>query len=322
MKVGVVIPCYRVSKHIHQVIDALLLRRDVYRIVVVDDLCPEHTGKIAQEHYKQAGEKLKLVFNQANLGVGGATLIGYLTAVQMGCEILVKMDGDGQMDPDALHRLVRPILEGRADYTKGNRFFSPEMLRQMPWIRLFGNAVLSFFNKASSGYWDIMDSTNGYTAIHANVFRRLPANKINSRYFFESDMLFRLGTMRAMVKDIPIPARYGDEQSNMSIGKIALSFPLLHLRCLVKRIGYLYFLRDLNPGSLQLSLTVPLMAFGILFGGYEWIEHAGRGIEASSGTVMLAALPLIIGFQLFLGFLLFDVGNVPKEPIYPLLADD
>src|SRR5690606_23713788 len=128
-----------------------------------------------------------------------------------GADVVVKMDGDGQMDPVYLDNLIAPILAGQADYTKGNRFFDLETLRSMPTIRIFGNAILSFMNKLSTGYWDIFDPTNGYTAIHRSLISVIPWNKVSDRYFFESDLLFRLNTFRAVVKDVPMVAQYGDE---------------------------------------------------------------------------------------------------------------
>ncbi len=137
---------------------------------------------------------------------------------------IVKIDGDGQMDPKLLKRFVLPILKGQADYTKGNRFYNLDNIDRMPGIRLFGNAVLSFMTKLSTGYWDTFDPTNGYTAIHSKIAEQLPFDKISSRYFFESDILFRLNTLRAVVFDIPMETLYGDEKSNLKITKILNDF--------------------------------------------------------------------------------------------------
>ena len=147
-------------------------------------------------------------------------MTGYRVALDDGMDIMVKIDGDGQMAPELLPDFVAPILAGEADYTKGNRFFDLEQVSQMPTVRLLGNAVLSFFNKISSGYWNLFDPTNGYTAIHRDVAACLPFGRISRRYFFESDMLFRLNTLRAVVVDIPMHASYGDEVSNLRISKV------------------------------------------------------------------------------------------------------
>src|SRR5690606_32001950 len=148
--------------------------------------------------------RVRVIRHASNLGVGGAVITGYQAAIADGMDILVKLDGDGQMDASLIPDFIEPIINGEADYTKGNRFFDLEELRSMPRIRLIGNAVLSFMTKFSSGYWNLFDPTNGFTALHADVARYLPLSKISKRYFFESDMLFRLNTLRAVVHDIPM----------------------------------------------------------------------------------------------------------------------
>src|SRR5690606_32052229 len=133
-----------------------------------------------------------------------------------------------------LPALVAPILAGDADYTKGNRFFDLAQIGRMPPIRIIGNAILSFMSKLSCGYWDMFDPTNGYTAIHARMARILPFEKISRRYFFETDILFRLNTFRAVVVDVPMDARYGEEVSGLRISRILGEFLFKHLRNLSK----------------------------------------------------------------------------------------
>lgn len=311
-KVAVVIPCYRVGEAVFDVIAAI--GPEVSAIYVVDDRCPEATGDAVEARVDDP--RVQVVRHESNQGVGGATLSGYRAALADGCDVLVKLDGDGQMDPAMIPRLIGPICDGEADYAKGNRFFDLDGLRPMPPARLFGNAVLSFFSKASSGYWNLFDPTNGFTAIHANVARVLPLDKISRRYFFESDMLFRLGAHRAVVCDVPMPARYGDERSNLSIARAIPEFAFKHLRNFTKRIIYNYFLRDVNVGSLELLSGLAFLLFGIWFGAAQWIGRFDTGEFASSGTVMLSALPVIIGVQLLLAFLTYDLQNVPSQVLH------
>jgi glycosyltransferase involved in cell wall biosynthesis len=256
-----------------------------------------------------------VLWNDENQGVGGAVIAGYRRALEDGMEVMVKIDGDGQMDPLDIPSFVQPILSGRADYTKGNRFFHPENVLRMPRIRLIGNAALSFMTKLSSGYWNVFDPTNGFTAIHASVVRELPLDKISRRYFFESDMLFRLSTIRAVVVDIPVDARYGSEVSSMVIGKVVFEFLARHGTNFLKRIAYSYFLRDFNIATLELCFGLVSLLLGMVFGGYEWIQNAQRGVPATSGTVMLAALPILVGLQLVLAFLNYDIQSVPRSPL-------
>jgi dolichol-phosphate mannosyltransferase len=182
-------------------------------------------------------------------------------------------------------------------------------------VRLVGNAMLSLVNKAASGYWDVMDPTNGYTAIHRKALSMLPLDKLDERYFFESDMLFRLATIRAVVRDVPMPARYEGEPSSLRIGRVAITFPVKYLRAVFKRLFYSYFLRDFNAASLQFLLAIVLGTAGVAFGIVKWIESNVTGVPATSGTVMLAALPTLVAIQLLLSALHYDIGNVPREPL-------
>jgi len=245
---------------------------------------------------------------------------GYREAMSDGIDIVVKVDGDGQMNPQLIPIFCKPILEGKADYAKGNRFFELDSLKDMPSLRLFGNAGLSFLNKLISGYYKVMDPTNGYTAIHALVLSHLPLEKLDQRYFFESDMLFRLGVLRAKVIDVPMDSKYEDEESSLSIKKNVLEFPPKYVNRLFKRIGYNYFMRDFNIASLELIFSVLFLAFGGWVGFSAWWTSIETGMMASSGTVMLAALPTFIGVQLFLSFLNYDINNQPSHAIYPLLV--
>jgi glycosyltransferase involved in cell wall biosynthesis len=315
--IGVVIPCYRVKAQILQVIAAI--GPEATHIYVIDDDCPDGSGALVAAQVTDP--RVRVIQRKINGGVGAATITGYQAALAEGCQVVVKIDGDGQMDPRLLARFVRPILAGHADYTKGNRFFNPEDVRAMPFVRLFGNAVLSFMNKLSSGYWSLFDPTNGFTAIHAKLLRQLPFARISPRYFFESDMLFRLGTVRAVVLDIPMTAIYGDEISNLRIGSVLPKFLAGHARNFCKRLVYNYFLRDFSIATINLLAGLGLMGFGTLFGLWQWWVNAAQDRITSSGTVMLAALPIILGLQLLLSFLAYDIAAVPQQPIHLLLAN-
>ena len=314
MKLAVVIPCYKSSKQVMGVLESV--PDAVHNIYCIDDACPENTGKHIQGNNKD--KRIEVIFHKENQGVGGAVMTGYKQAVEDGADIIVKIDSDGQMDPALIPYFIEPIENGRADYTKGNRFFTPEFLSGMPKIRLFGNAGLSFMNKFSTGYWQIFDPTNGFTAIHADIIKLLPLDKISKRYFFESDMLFRLGTLRAVVRDVPQRAIYGDEQSNLRASKALGGFFFAHIRNFFKRIGYNYFVRDFHVASLEWILGPALLLFSIIFGINAWLDSIEHGIEASAGTVMLAALPFIAGLQLTLSALHFDIQNQPRRPLHSL----
>jgi glycosyltransferase involved in cell wall biosynthesis len=306
-----------VKEHILDVLDRI--GPEIEKIFVIDDACPELTGRYVQEQCHDA--RLKVLFIDKNQGVGGATLTGYRAALEARADIVVKLDGDGQMDPAFIPKLVKPIQRGLADYTKGNRFFSPERLGGMPFIRLMGNSLLSLMAKTMSGYFTVMDPTNGFTAIQTSILRLLPLEKIDRRYFFESDMLFRLGTLRAMVLDVPMMASYGSEKSHLKISKTVGEFSVKYVQRWVKRIIYNYFVRDFNVGTVQLILGVALFGFGTTYGMSHWLTSYRLGTVTPAGTVMLAAIPVILGFQLLLSWVQFDIASVPRIPIYPLLQD-
>jgi glycosyltransferase involved in cell wall biosynthesis len=316
-RVAVVIPCFRVSRQILGVIAGL--GPEVERIYVVDDACPERSGQIVREQCSDA--RVRVLANERNLGVGGAVMRGYAQAVADGAELIVKVDGDGQMDPAMLPRLLAPLLKGQADYAKGNRFFDLAGLKRMPALRVFGNSILSMMAKLSTGYWDVFDPANGYTAIHARVAAHLPMAKISQRYFFETDLLFRLGTLRAVVADVPMRAVYGDEKSNLRESRVVFEFSAKHLRNFGKRVFYNYFLRDMSIASIELVVGAAMLAFGVVYGLAHWYL-AWRGHYATPlGTIMLAALPVLVGLQLLLAFLGFDMASVPKHPIHADLPE-
>jgi hypothetical protein len=183
---------------------------------------------------------------------------------------------------------------------------------------VFGNAALSFAAKVSTGYWNLFDPTNGYTAIEATVAKVVIEKRVSRRFFFETDLLYHLGTLRAVVRDVPMPARYADEVSNLRIGAIVGPFALKHLRNFVQRILGQYFVRDFSAASVELVFGM----FGLLFGlGYaaHYLTSRAADQAASAGVVMTAALPIILGVQLLLQAINFDVLNVPTRPIHPYL---
>lgn len=315
--IAVVIPCYKVKNHILRLISQVGF--EVNAIYVIDDCCPEMTGAYVQKECIDS--RVKVIFHSKNKGVGGAVISGYIQALDDGADIIIKIDGDGQMDPALIPKFIKPILNSKADYVKGNRFFSLELLKTMPKIRLIGNAILSFVNKMCSGYWNIMDPTNGYTAIHSRILKIIPLQKIDNRYFFESDMLFRLNIIRAVIYDLPMKAKYGDEISNLKISKVIRDFPCKYIKMLIKRVFYNYFLRDFNVGSIELVVACVFMSIGSLYGLVEWYLSVVTGIPATSGTVMLASLPIILGFQSFMAAVNYDVANIPINPVHKSLEE-
>ncbi|MBK8961314.1 MAG: glycosyltransferase family 2 protein [Proteobacteria bacterium] len=317
-RIAVVVPCYRVASRVLGVLAAIPPL--VSKIYCVDDACPERSGDHISAHCSDP--RVVVLRHAHNGGVGAAMLSGYRAALADGMHIVVKLDGDGQMDPLLIPRFVRLLLAGEADYCKGNRFHRPASLTGMPPARLFGNAVLSFFTKLSSGYWQTFDPNNGYTAIHASALRLLPLDDIDHGYFFESDMLCRLNIARAVVRDIPMDAVYGDETSSLRIHRVITQFAVKHVRNTLRRVFYNYYLRDFNLASIEAPLGLAALLFGVVFGGAHWLKAFHGAPYASAGTVMVAALPIIVGVQMLLSAINYDVQNVPGVPLQKLFADE
>lgn len=311
-KISVVIPSYKVVHSVLEVISAI--GDEVSCIYIADDCCPENSGKYVQENCTD--NRVSVIFNEQNKGVGGAVIAGYKQALKDGADIIVKVDGDGQMKPELIPIFIQPIIDGIADYTKGNRFFHAKSIKEMPCKRIVGNAILSFATKISSGYWSIFDPTNGYTAISKNSLELIELDKVSQRYFFESDMLYHLGLCKSVVTDIPMEAVYPEDNvSNLSGLHNIPIFLKGNIKNTIKRIIYNYYVRDFTIASINLILSIILLTFGLVTGIDNWLESLNQDTPATAGTVMLSALPVIIGMQMLLSFINYDIVSVPKMPL-------
>lgn len=310
--IAVVIPCFRETAHILDVIAAI--GDEVSHIFVIDDACPDRTGEYVSN--ANTDKRVEVIVQERNTGVGGATMTGYKKAIEVGADIIVKVDGDGQMDPSLIPDLVAPVIDGNADYAKGNRFYNLDGVSQMPGLRIIGNLALSLASKLSSGYWNVFDPTNGFTAIHADIAKRLSFDAINKGFFFESDMLYHLYMMRAVVVDVPISARYGVEESSLRIRNVVVPFTINHWANTARRILYTYFVRDFGIASVELVLGKLLVLSGLAYGVIGWMKSSETGIPATAGTVLLAALPIILGSQMLIAFINNDARNVPKTVLH------
>ncbi len=319
MRVAVVVPAYRVAAQIERVVRNIPAW--VAHVVVVVDGSPDDTWERVQALRASLGERLAAKRHEVNQGVGGAMQTGFLEALRLGADVVVKLDGDDQMDPRDLPRLIAPLLSGDADMTKGNRYSSIGSLRQMPLLRLVGNAGLTFLVKAASGYWNIFDPANGYVALRREVLERLQIGDLPRRYFFESGLLIELGILRAVVQDVPISAKYADEHSSLSVPRTLLGFPPRLCLGLARRVFWRYFVHDFSAVSVFLALGLPLALFGLVYGAKVWwyynMSSAGTSLSsaATAGEVMIAAMPIILGFQLLLQAVVLDVTGVPRTPL-------
>lgn len=307
-----VIPAYRVQDTIEDVLRNL--PDYIKHIIVVDDASPDSTADLVAD-LAQKDIRLTLIRHSQNQGVGGAMITGFRKALELGAQIVIKLDGDGQMDPAHIPALVTPLILGKADYAKGNRFRDFVSLRNMPFIRRVGNLGLSFLTKAATGYWNIFDPTNGYFAIRAEVLEQLPLNQIDKRYFFETSLLANLYLINALVMDMPMPARYGNEMSHLSIRRSLFEFPVKLFSTFMRRILLKYYIYDFSIISLYIVTGIPLLLFGFIFGTVKWIQYASQNIPAPTGTVMLPTLCVILGIQIMLSAVEIDMKSTPRQPL-------
>jgi glycosyltransferase involved in cell wall biosynthesis len=316
-KIAVVIPAYRTEGELPAVLRGL--PAFVRHVIVVDDASPDASAALAAAAAKK-DKRIILLRHEKNLGVGGAMVTGFRKALEIGAEIVIKVDGDGQMDPQYIPALIAPLLAGEADYAKGNRFRDSKSLQQMPLARRIGNLGLSFLTKAATGYWNIFDPTNGYFAIRAAALAQLPLDKIDERYYFETSMLSHLYLLDACVRDVTIPARYRNETSNLSIRRALFEFPFKLARTFTRRIALKYFIFDFSMMSVYLLTGIPLLLFGLVFGIAKWIQYAELGIAAPTGTVILPTLSVILAIQILLSAIDFDLNAIPRKAISKALV--
>ena len=310
MTISVVIPCYNVANHIEEVIKQL--PAEVSWIIAVNDCSKDDTEKILL-CLKNSNSKIVFINHEVNQGVGGAMLTGFKKSLELNSEITIKMDGDNQMDSSLIPKLIKPIIENKADYTKGNRFRDFKALKKMPAIRRIGNLGLSFMIKVASGYWNIFDPNNGFIAISNEMLKTINFSKIHKRYFFESSMLIELYHADAVIQEIPMKARYGNEVSHLSLTRTLFGFPPKLLKAFIRRIFLKYFMFDFNIASVYILFGLPFFLLGSVYGIINFVKYAKENVLAPTGTVVIPTLLIILGFQLLLSAVNYDITNYPKK---------
>jgi glycosyltransferase involved in cell wall biosynthesis len=305
-RIAALVPAFNEEAHVGGVIATMPDYVDL--IVVVDDASTDGTSGAV---LAADDDRVRLIRHPHNGGLGASLSTAHRAALAEGADISVVMAGDGQMDPAYLPRLLDPIADLGYDFAKGNRFFAADSWRGMPWHRVLGNLALTILTKAATGYWDVFDPQNGYTAMARGVQQRVPWQQVASDYSFENDVLAHLGVLRARIKDVDIPAVYGDEVSHMQVRSAAPRILATLTRALVRRMWLRHIVRGpsvlalLGLGGLALCLWA--LAFG------AWVAWQSLGPpQASPATVMLAVGPLLLGCELLLAALLLDIADSPR----------
>jgi dolichol-phosphate mannosyltransferase len=311
LRVAVIIPAYRVAGELPEVLSRMPDAID--RVIVVDDASPDDLGR---ELSRVEDSRLQVIRHETTQGVGGATVTGMLAAMRDDAQIIVKCHGDGQTDPRDIPALVQPIASGWADHVMGSRSHQAKELGVWPLGRLIANIALTFLTKLCSGYWNVLDPVNGFFATRSEVLGRIQLAQLSRRYFFESDLLIRLNIIEARVADVPQPSRHGSE-APLSLIRASFGLPWYLLCGLARRIFWRYLFYDVSPVAAFGIAGLLLATFGFVFGSWQWAEHATHGTAAPLGTILVAAAPLMLGFQLLLQAVILDVANTPRASARP-----
>lgn len=309
-KISVIIPVFNIGLGISKLISKIPAFVD--EIYLVDDLCPLKTGKNFQKINND--KKVKFIFNEKNLGVGGAVKRGYIQALNNSMDIIVKIDGDDQMDPDEIIDIINPLFEGY-DYTKGNRFLNKQNIKNYPQVRLYGNVLLSFMSKLSSGYWNLYDPINGFTAIKAKLLKKINLDRIDDGYYFESDMLHNLYFLDSLIKDVPVNIKYfKNKKQNLSVPKETINFFFKNLTRCYRRLKITYFTNNFTLASFTLLASLFSLSFSFLYGGYNFLHYSiFLKINAPTGIVMFSSNSLFLSIIFLMLFLFIDSNNDPNK---------
>jgi len=302
--IAVVVPAYNEEKLIGKTLQWIPAFVD--HIVVVDDASRDRTGDVVRSHQK-GDPRIVYLSHERNGGVGGAIATGYKWAREKNVDITAVMAGDAQMDPADLPKLIDPVVEGTADYSKGNRLFTGKAWRVIPKTRYFGNALLSFLTKIASGYWHVADSQSGYTAVNLEVLKTIDLDTIYKRYGMPNDFLVRLNVYQFRVKDVPVNPVYGiGERSGIKIYRIVFTLSLLLIKLFLWRLKEKYVIRDFHPLVLFYLLGFVLTPIGVLFGLYLLALRIFVGPVAAT-SALFAAFFAISGLQSLFFAMWFDM---------------
>jgi glycosyltransferase involved in cell wall biosynthesis len=304
-KVGVVVPCHNEEKLVGKVIETM--PDFVDKIIVVDDCSTDKTEEVVRTYVDRQPDRVELISHEKNQGVGGAIVTGYKRAMDLEIDATAVMGGDAQMDPADLPELLDPVVEGKAEYSKGNRLFTGGAWKMIPHVRYLGNSGLSFMTKIASGYWHIADSQAGYTVISLDALKMIEVDKIYKRYGMPNDILVRLNVYDCRVHDVHVKPIYGvGEKSGIKLRKVLFTIPWLLLKLFLWRMKEKYVIRNFHPLLLFYAMGIPLFFGGIIFGLYLMCYRVSVGrVEPTSA--LFAMFMFITGMQSLFFAMWFDM---------------
>ena len=303
--IAVVVPAYNEERHIADTVNGVPPFVDY--IVVVDDKSLDGTAEVV---LGLDDDRIDFIRHETNTGVGGAISTGHLRALDLGSQVNVVLAGDDQMDPAELPKLLAPIIEDGYGFTKGNRLYSRTSAQGMSAFRIAANMFLTFVNKASSGYWNLVDPQNGYTAVTREALELIPLDRVSQRYEFENDLLIWLNIADVRAKDVSIPARYHSEVSSIRLHRDVPRMLWLLFRGFWRRMWLKYTIWSFSPVALLFFLGIMTLGVGLVAGIWTTVI-ALQGTSPSAGTTVLSVVPFFCGFVLLVQALVLDIQASP-----------
>ena len=307
-KIGIFVPAFNEEKNIGEVLETMPDYVD--HILVVDDYSHDDTSKVVKKFMKK-DKRIILERNKKNQGNGYGAKFAYQKLVEMGCDLIAPLAGDGQTEPQYLPRLLDPVVDGKYDLAKGNRFLEAAVYKKMPRYRFVGNIFVTMLNKFSTGYYSMFDSLNGYYVARAETLKKINFEALGDRYEFENSFWIQLNIAGARVLDVSIPPVYKDEKSKIKLVRVVLPTLWTLQKGFVKRIFLKHVLFNFSPIGLFYIAGTILTWFGIIFGLVVFLTSLGPSV-ASTATVMIAVVPFILGVQFLLQAVVLDIQNEPK----------
>lgn len=296
-KTAVVVPAYKEELLIVPTLESI--PDFVDRVYVVNDGSPDQTGVLIDSYAKKDNRVIP-IHHLKNKGVGGAIISGYKRAFSDGMDIVAVMAGDNQMDPAFLPELLDPVADEVVDYSVGNRLVNEKFREGMSTWRFVGNSVLTLLTKIASGYWQLMDPQNGYTAISRRALETISLDEIYPRYGYCNDLLVWLNTFGFRVRNVPHPARYGLERSKIKYSTYIVRLSWLLLNAFIWRMKMKYVILSFHPLVFFYCAGVFFTFISVLFGLYAlWFKFI------MNNSIFVPAVVSVILFALGVQFLLF-----------------
>lgn len=299
----IIIPSYRPGKLLSNVLKQLKAM-NYERILVVDDCCPENSGRIVEKF------GVECIKTEINSGVGGAFKYGfeYMTSSKKYDKIkyVAKIDADFQHEGAYIPLMTQILIDESADYVKGDRYGLGRMPERQPFVRKAGNICLSFLTKLSTGFWHINDPLNGQFVFDRRILKRIiELDLIEDRYLFETSLLTATSKLKAKVVDCPNVIKYGEAISSMDVKKELFRFSKYHLKCIPGRLWRQYFYPnfDLNCLAIIASFGFPI---GSIYAFYHFLRGVISGYSNEPGVLIISTISIIIGYISILIFLMED----------------